>query len=233
MEPERRGRQRQEPFRAGRIFPESKGGERHGRIRMARTPCPSLSAANGQAPASHVGTRWGPELMSGGTYTARLMVVAFLESSAGLLLMRRSPGARLLPGMWAGIGGHVEPDESSAPACAMVREIAEETTLGPQELLNLRLTAIVLRLRGREVRQQYVYWGQAPVRDMPETREGRPAWVPWTEVPTLAMSASTRFILERQASGLFTDALQVGVLTDGGDGEPRVAWNDLADWESS
>lgn len=170
--------------------------------------------------------------MEGGSYTTRPMVVAFLESPKGLLLMHRSPHARLLPGMWAGIGGHVKPEEFSEPGRAMVREINEETTLRPEELSNLRLAAVVLRLRLREIRQQYVYLGRVCGRAMPDTPEGQLAWVPWADVPALSMSASTRFILERQQAGLFTPSIQVGVLTDNS-GQPRVAWCDLADWQPS
>ena len=67
---------------------------------------------------------------------------------------------------------------------------------------------------------------------MPDTPEGQLAWVPWADVPALSMSASTRFILERQQAGLFTSSIQVGVLTDNS-GQPRVAWCDLADWQPS
>jgi 8-oxo-dGTP pyrophosphatase MutT (NUDIX family) len=56
----------------------------------------------------------------------RCVVGAIIVNARGeLYLQRRAPTARLFPGCWDIVGGHVEPDET--PFEALVREVAEET----------------------------------------------------------------------------------------------------------
>lgn len=160
------------------------------------------------------------------------MVVAFLERSSSILLLHRSEEARLFPGMWAGVGGHVEPSELNDPESAILREIREETTLTAEELDDLRLKAIVLRLAGDEIRQQYVYFGRA-ARDVPAVSpEGDLVWIPRKGVLELPASAATRAILARHLSGGFGQGIAVGVLQAGPTG-PETRWTDLTDWESA
>lgn len=158
------------------------------------------------------------------------MVVAFLERSSSLLMLHRSASARLLPDIWAGVGGHVEPAELNEPEAAIRREILEETTLGAGDLEDLQLKAIVLRLAGEEVRQQYVYFGRA-LRDVPAVcPEGDLAWIPRRDVLELPASATTRAVLARHLAGGFGRAIAIGVLQAGPNG-PQARWVDLTDWE--
>ena len=85
----------------------------------------------------------------------RQMVVAFLERPSSILMLKRAPEARLFPGLWASVGGRIEPNEINDPTAAIEREIHEETTLTADDLIELRLQAVVLRLAGDEIRQQY------------------------------------------------------------------------------
>jgi 8-oxo-dGTP diphosphatase len=158
------------------------------------------------------------------------MVVAFLERSSSILLLHRSEDARLFPGMWAGVGGHVEPAEINDPAAAILREIREETTLTAGEIKDLQLKAIVLRLAGDEIRQQYVYFGRA-TRDVPQVSpEGDLAWIPRSRVLEIPASEATRAILARHLSEGFGQEVAVGVLQAGPNG-PETRWTDLTDWE--
>ena len=160
----------------------------------------------------------------------REMVVAFLQRSSSILLLHRSEEARLFPGMWVGVGGHVESSELNDPEAAILREICEETTLTAGEIENLQLKAIVLRLAGDEIRQQYVYFGRAS-RDVPRVSpEGDLAWIPRRGVLELPSSAATRAILARHISGGFGHEVAVGVLQAGPNG-PETRWTDLTDWE--
>ncbi len=132
--------------------------------------------------------------------------------------------------MWAGVGGHVEPAELNDPEAAILREISEETTLTAAEIKDLQLKAIVLRLAGVEIRQQYVYFGSAS-RDGPQVSpEGDLAWIPRQGVLELPSSAATRAILSRHISGGVGKEVAVGVLQAGPNG-PETRWTDLTDWE--
>ena len=132
--------------------------------------------------------------------------------------------------MWAGVGGHVEASELNDPEAAILREIREETTLTAAEIKDLQLKAIVLRLAGVEVRQQYVYFGRA-TRDVPQVSpEGDLAWIPRGRVLDLPASEATRAILARHLSEGFGQQVAVGVLQAGPSG-PEARWTDLSDWE--
>ena len=48
------------------------------------------------------------------------------------LLLRRAKGDAILPGLWQGVSGGLEPRESSVDAA--VRELAEETGFGPDQI---------------------------------------------------------------------------------------------------
>ena len=48
------------------------------------------------------------------------------------LLLRRAKGDAILPGLWQGVSGGLEPGESSVEAA--VRELSEETGFGPDQI---------------------------------------------------------------------------------------------------
>lgn len=108
----------------------------------------------------------------------RLMATAVLFNENDLLMMMRSPNRTLSPGMWAGIGGHLEPHEIGDPRAACLREIEEETGLSASDISELRLQYVLIRLRENEIRQQFVYIGHANRRNVGETDEGELHWIP-------------------------------------------------------
>jgi 8-oxo-dGTP diphosphatase len=65
--------------------------------------------------------------------TARLVSIGVISGTA-ILLLRRAPGDSL-PGYWEIPGGAVEPGESFAAAA--MRELAEETGIRSQDLLEI------------------------------------------------------------------------------------------------
>ena len=103
---------------------------------------------------------------------------AFLRYKAEVLLMKRGLHKRLSPGLWAGIGGHIEPYDNNSPLTACVREIEEETgILSAQiEQLNLRYFALV---------NDYdflssIYYFSGVLKEKPflrQTEEGELYWV--------------------------------------------------------
>ncbi|MEC0269825.1 MULTISPECIES: NUDIX hydrolase [Paenibacillus] len=111
--------------------------------------------------------------------TLRMMSTALLWNSRNeLLMMKRSLTRTLSPGLWAAIGGHLEPDELNNPRAACLREIWEETGIEHDEIQGLRLQYILLRLNGQEVRQQFFYVGSTDVNPRITTPEGELHWVP-------------------------------------------------------
>jgi len=161
----------------------------------------------------------------------RLLATAFILNSGDLLLMRRSHDAKLLPGMWAPVGGHIEADELETPQVACEREVSEETGLSGSDISDLSLRYIVHRIRHDEVRIQFIYVGSSAKRDLGSTDEGELHWVPLAVAPSLDVSATTRFTIEHYVkTGSRTTALYVGSVS-GQEGNPVINWSVLSDWE--
>ena len=59
--------------------------------------------------------------------TLRNGVAAFLQNNGSYLLMKRAENRGIAPGVWSGVGGHIEPNEINDPLAACYREIEEET----------------------------------------------------------------------------------------------------------
>jgi 8-oxo-dGTP diphosphatase len=112
----------------------------------------------------------------------RMMATAVLFNGNDMLMMKRSLQRTLNPGMWASVGGHLEPQELNDPRSACLREIHEETGFHPEEIIGLRLQYILIRLNQSEIRQQFVYIGETVRRDTMQTDEGELHWIPKGQV---------------------------------------------------
>lgn len=146
-------------------------------------------------------------------YTLRLMSTAVLFNGDDMLMMKRSPNRTLSPGKWAGIGGHLEPSEIGDPLAACLREIEEETGLRPEDIEGLELRYILLRLNGRDLRQQFVYVGRTGRRDVSATEEGELHWVPRGEILSKDIPYVFRTLLEHWLDSGPSEPLWMGTAT--------------------
>lgn len=160
----------------------------------------------------------------------RQMATVFLRNGSDWLLMKRADTRVLAPGLWAGVGGHLEPSEISDPERAALREVEEETGIRGDQIHDLRLTAILHRRRDHEIRVQYVYVGRVTTREVHDTEEGILHWVPSHEVLAKSMASSTRVFLERYFSQGASDQVWVGTLGKQ-NAAPYIQWAILEDWE--
>ncbi|MCL6444158.1 MAG: NUDIX domain-containing protein [Alicyclobacillus sp.] len=158
------------------------------------------------------------------------MTCVFLENGRDMLLIKRADSMSVAPGFWAGVGGHLEPEEVNDPAKCALREVEEETGITADQIRDLRLQAILQRQRADEIRIQYVYLGITETRDVGTTAEGTLCWVPRDEVLDRPMSAANRFFLERYFSHGSEGVVWVGTLGNDG-GRPLITWAVLEDWE--
>lgn len=159
------------------------------------------------------------------------MTTAYLHHGDRLLLMQRSPARQFLPGVWSGVGGHVECHEFHDLRAACVREIREETGLGEADIEGLTLRYVILRQRQDELRQQFIYFGRAKTMETSVTEEGVLHWVPSSEVLTKSMTESNRMMLAHYYAEGPQDTILVGVLS-GEHSPPRIAWSPVSDWEA-
>ncbi|UKS27742.1 NUDIX hydrolase [Paenibacillus sp. HWE-109] len=163
--------------------------------------------------------------------TLRMISTALLWNSRNeLLMMKRSLSRTVSPGLWAAVGGHLEPNELNNPREACLREIWEETGIEHDEIQGLRLQYILLRLNGQEVRQQFFYIGTTDVSPRIVTNEGDLHWIAKDQV----LDRPVPFIFRSLLEHYFTVGLtphpwigSAGVIA--GTEEPTIHWNPLID----
>jgi len=118
----------------------------------------------------------------------RVSAGAYLYNDRKVLLMKRSPNKDIAPGLWAGIGGHLEHSELNDPTAACLREIDEETGIKPYEIQDLRLRYIIHSKRPEEIHLQYhffgIYKGTKPLK---RTDEGELHWIDEGDIVDLEM----------------------------------------------
>jgi 8-oxo-dGTP diphosphatase len=161
----------------------------------------------------------------------RMMATAMLFHDNDLLMMKRSPNRTLSPGLWAAVGGHMEPGEINSPRIACLREIHEETGLMQEEILNLRLQYILIRLNQQEIRQQFIYTARTSRRDVHQTEEGDLHWIPreqvlQREIPFIFHSLLDHYFINGPAAHIW-----VGTAGFNQQAEPDVLWTALIDPE--
>lgn len=148
----------------------------------------------------------------------RSMSSIYISSNGKMLLLYRI-GSRVVAPSWCGVGGHFEKDElSDARACAL-RELNEEIRIGEQDLQNLCLRYVTLRLTAGEIRHNYYFFAQL----MPDARieltcdEGVLEWVDYPQVLNRPMPHTAEHVLRHyMAIGKNTDCLYAGIAVPDG-----------------
>lgn len=114
------------------------------------------------------------------------------------MLMLYRVGSRVVAPSWCGIGGHFEPEELNQAQKAALRELEEEMSLTGEDLQNLRLRYVTLRLKNGEIRQNYYFFADLkPGTQVKEScAEGIPRWISYEEVMKQKMPYTARFVLQ-------------------------------------
>lgn len=71
--------------------------------------------------------------------TLSIATAAFLKRGSDYLLMKRAPNRKVAPGVWSGVGGHMECDELNNPQKTCLREVLEETGITKEQIQDLKL----------------------------------------------------------------------------------------------
>ena len=126
----------------------------------------------------------------------RLMTALYIERGDEILLLYRV-GSRVVAPSWCGIGGHFEQDEISDARACVLRELEEETQIRRDDLVNLRLNYITLRLKNGEVRHNYYFFASLQDGFEPALtcNEGQLAWMKRADIPALAMPHTAKAVL--------------------------------------
>ena len=121
---------------------------------------------------------------------------AFLKNDGRYLLMKRSPGRAIAPGVWSCVGGKMEPHELNDPMAACLREIREETGITEDHIFGLALRYIIIRRAMDTIRQNYIYFGETDMEPVSNTKEGTLHWIAETELLDRTFTATFHAMLK-------------------------------------
>ena len=154
------------------------------------------------------------------------------EINGKYLLMKRAENRRIAPGVWSGIGGHIEPPEINNPLETCYREIEEETGIMRHDVSALELRYIITRRRADEISVIYVFFGETTQSDFTKTDEGDLQWIPENELLEREYSQTYAAMLEHYVSRSRQDrAVYVGVADDD-NGKMKMTWTRCEDFET-
>ena len=145
----------------------------------------------------------------------RNMTSVYLTGERGILCLYRI-GSRVANNLYVGsAGGHFEQGElNDARKCAL-REMHEELGLTENDVSDLKLRYITLRLKNGEIRQNYYFFGRLKNERPLESTEGKLHWFTYEEAEHLHMPASAKhMMLHYLETGRFDEHLYAGI-TDG------------------
>src|SRR5512137_244504 len=117
-------------------------------------------------------------------YAVYPRTLTFLLDGDDVLLIQRSPDAPLFPGLYNGVGGHVERGEDLLSSAR--REVREETGLDVPDLA-LRCLLHVDEGPSRPGVLVFVFVGRPGRRDVIASDEGALHWVPLSRLHELAL----------------------------------------------
>ena len=142
----------------------------------------------------------------------RNMTSLYLTRGDSVLCLYRI-GSRVVNQMYIGsAGGHFETDELNDARKCVLREAYEELGIREEDLTDLKLRYITLRLKNGEVRQNYYFFARLREDKALTSTEGQLNWVKFEDIPQLKMPSSAKhMILHYLQQGRFDDKLYAGV----------------------
>lgn len=138
-------------------------------------------------------------------------------------MLKRSENKKIAPGLWACIGGHVEADEYINPEISCLREISEETGITVGQVDNLRLRYILIRQKGAEINQHYIFFGESSTRNIAQCEEGELHWISYQEIMNLNMPTILKLMLNHYSNNRECQQIWTGTLSSDEDKE-YIVW---------
>jgi 8-oxo-dGTP diphosphatase len=156
-------------------------------------------------------------------YTAYPRTLTFLLREREVLLIQRSSTARLFPGLFNGVGGHVERGENVLAAAR--REVLEETGLNVANLM-LRCLLHVDEGADRPGVLVFVFVGHVQQRNVIDSYEGTLHWVSLERIEELSLVPDLPLILPRILTLPKSEAPQYAHSTISPDGNTlhKLSW---------
>lgn len=151
----------------------------------------------------------------------RNMTSLYLKSGDKLLLLYRIGSRVVTDFSYTGsAGGHFEKEELNDAAACVLRELYEETGLTNNDIENLSLRYVTVRLKNNELRQNYYFFADLVNENKELTsNEGRLKWFRIDELkenpPEMPFTA--QYVVKHYVEvGKDTDILYAGAATENG-----------------
>lgn len=145
-----------------------------------------------------------------------------------MLLLYRI-GSKVIKDSYTGAaGGHFEREELNDPKACVLRELYEETGLTENDIENLALRYVTLRIKNDEIRQNYYFFADLKnPRITITSNEGNLEWVDFDKAMLLDMPFSSKYVVEHYIkTGRNTSALYCGTANENG-----VTFTELYDFQ--
>lgn len=150
----------------------------------------------------------------------RNMTGLYLRHGDKLLLLYRVGSKVIADSYTASAGGHFEKEELNDAKTCVLRELYEETGLTEQDIQNLSLRYVTLRLKNHEIHQNYYFFADLIDGEKElASDEGSLKWFGLEELletpPEMPFTA--HYVVQHYAAiGKDTDALYIGAATESG-----------------
>lgn len=159
----------------------------------------------------------------------RQMSTAFLFNENKVIMMKKDSSRITDTVFWTGLGGHLEADELNSPKRACIREIYEESGIQEEEIEELKLRYILLRIKEEEIRQQFVYFGKTKSLSYINSDEGELHWIDKDKILELRLSKIVSFMMEHYLENPDKNEIFVGTITINHEEQPEIQWAELKD----
>ena len=143
--------------------------------------------------------------------------IYFIDENRMLFLYRM--GSRVVGNSYIGsAGGHFEKEELNDAKACVLRELNEELGLTEDDVDNLSLRYVTLRLKDGEIRQNYYYFASLKDKSRQlQSNEGQLEWIDFNDTAALEMPFTAKYVVEHYIrEGKDTDVLYAGVTTETG-----------------
>jgi 8-oxo-dGTP diphosphatase len=153
----------------------------------------------------------------------RITAGAFLSCGSEVLMMKRGLHKEMAPGMWAGIGGHLEINDIKNPRAIDIietcyREVQEETSIKRSEIIGLQLRYIVVRKVDNEIRWHHHYFGEIRKKiSLPKCDEGEFHWVEKAKILALPMAITGKEAIKHRIHNPNADGVYLITIAPDGD----------------
>ncbi len=149
----------------------------------------------------------------------RPMTALYLVDENNRILLLYRIGSKVADKMYIGCaGGHFEANEYNDARACVLRELQEEMRLTENNLENLSLRYITMRLKNGEIRQNYYFFAK-PVC-LPESldsTEGTLSWFDLSRIDDLPMPVSAKQVLQHYCRvGQYDSILRGGMTQENG-----------------